>query len=93
MMNMWRITYDWLDKKKINIQSANFDQKKWDELPKEEKTKIKLYDDDDNLYYDGETSWINAGESKAFQPLDWAAGYAGCTYMKYKDKDGEWKVL
>jgi hypothetical protein len=90
---MWRVTYDWLEKKKINIESITFDEAKWNALPKEQKTKIKLYDDDNNLYYDGETSDIDKNESRAFEPLDWARSYAGCSYMKYKDKDKKWKFL
>jgi hypothetical protein len=90
---MWKVTYDWLDKKKVNIESVSFDQEKWNALPKEQKTKIKLYDDDNNLYYDGQTSDINESSGLAFEPLDWARGYAGCSHMKYKDIDGTWKVL
>lgn len=90
---MWYINYDWTEKQKFRRESLDFEQEKWDALPKEEKVKIKLYDDDDNLYYDGMTSDINKSDTKAFAPLDWGRYYAGCAYMKYKDKDGIWKVL
>lgn len=92
---MWQITYDHTEKKPFVRQSRNWDQKIWDAMPAEQKTKIKLYDDDHNLYYDGVTSDIDESEERAFAPLDWAAGYAGCTYMKYKDikRQGEWMVL
>lgn len=92
---MWKITYDHTEKKPFIKYSHDWDQKKWDALPKEQKTLIKLYDDDHNLYYDGQTSDIDDSEDKAFAPLDWATNYAGCTYMKYKDikRQGEWMVL
>ncbi|KRE33414.1 hypothetical protein [Paenibacillus sp. Soil724D2] len=90
---MWKVTYDWLDKVKMDKESYDWDQKKWDALPPEQKTKIKLYDDDNNLYYDGVTSDIDEDEDKAFAPLNWAERNAGCTYMKYKNEKGEWVVL
>lgn len=91
---MWKITYDHTEKKSIYITSVDFDEKVWDALPSEDKVKIKLYDDDHNLYYDGVYNDLNEDEEKAFEPLDWATGYAGCTYMKYKcPKYGEWRML
>lgn len=90
---MWKVYYDHTEKKKVNIRSRNFNQEQWGKLPKEEKTFFKLYDDDGNLYYDGFTSDINESEEKAFAPLDWAMAYAGCTTMKYKDRNGQWQFL
>jgi hypothetical protein len=55
------------------------------ELPHE----FKLYDDDNELYYEGRCS-----SDESFQPLDWAEGDAGCTYIKYKNpKTGTWEIL
>jgi hypothetical protein len=91
---MWKITYDWLEKKKINKESWDFDEQVWNQLPQEEKVKIKLYDDDDILYFDGIYNDLNESEEKAFAPLDWAMNDSGCTSLKYKcPKDGTWKVL
>jgi hypothetical protein len=91
---MWKITFNHLEKKPFVRQSRNWDQVMWDAMPDSQKTKIKLYDDDHNLYYDGVTSDIDEDEDLAFAPLDWAAGYAGCTYMKYKcPETGAWKTL
>lgn len=90
---MWKVTYDWLDKKKVSVQSENFDEKKWEET-KADRVKIKLYDDDGVLYFDGESNAIHKSSGPAFAPLDWARYDSGCSYMKYKDpKDKQWKVL
>jgi hypothetical protein len=89
---MWKITYDCLDEKEVNITSWDYTDEKWDAIPSEKKHSINLYDDDDNLYYKGYSSSIHGSEAKAFEPLDWAERDAGCTYMKYLEK-GVWKVL
>jgi hypothetical protein len=54
-----------------------------------------LYDDDDNLYYDG---YILEDEDSdydsLFDPLDWATYNAGCTYIKYRNqKTGKMEIL
>lgn len=90
---MWKVTYDWLDRKKILVTSRSWNETYY-EQNRDKFVKIKLYDDDNNLYYDGVTDAINEDEDKAFAPLNWAMANAGCTYMKYKDpKTKEWKVL
>jgi hypothetical protein len=90
---MWRITYDWLEKKERDIKSANWDDAKWEET-KADRVQIKLYDDDNELYFDGESNAIHKSSGPAFEPLDWARYDSGCAYMKYKDPEtGEWKVL
>lgn len=53
-------------------------------------THIKLYDDDNNLYYSG---YSNDDCGDDFAALDWAMYDSGCTYMKYRDKDGEYFML
>jgi hypothetical protein len=90
---MWKVTYDWLDRQKMTVTSRDWDEDRF-KSNRSEFVKIKLYDDDGNLYYDGWSDSIFAEEDTAFAPLDWATRYAGCTYMKYKDpKTKEWKVL
>lgn len=90
---MWKITKDQLKDKFIHITSRDWNDERFEDN-RSEFVKIKLYDDDHNLYYIGYTDGIDGDEEEAFAPLDWAAGYAGCTYMKYKDpKTGEWMVL
>lgn len=61
-------------------------------LLKGEGQHFKLYDDDDNHYYSGK---LLDGEDAddPFEPLDWATGNAGCTYIKYRQADGTYAVL
>jgi len=55
---------------------------------------IRLYDDDNELYYSGwMTQHLMDDGENAFEPLDWATWNAGCTYMKYKEPGKDWKVL
>lgn len=56
--------------------------------------KIKLFDDDGELYYEGIISreWFNKDELYCFDPLHFAANDAGCTYMQYED-NGQWNTL
>jgi hypothetical protein len=61
-------------------------------LLKGEGTHFKLYDDDGELYYTGKFLG-DADSEEAFEPLDWAGNYAGCTYIKYRQKDGTYAVL
>lgn len=53
---------------------------------------IRLYDDDNELYY---TGYMSEGDDvDEFEPLDWAKEYAGCTSLKYRDaKSGKWHML
>lgn len=61
-------------------------------LLKGEGTHFKLYDDDGILYYTGKFLG-DADSEEAFEPLDWAGSYAGCTYIKYRQADGTYAVL
>lgn len=49
---------------------------------------FELFDDDDNKYYSGYLNSENLEEleSDEFEVLDWGTGYAGCTYMKIRNK-------
>lgn len=61
-------------------------------LLKGEGQHFKLYDDDGNCYFTGKM--LGGEESDdAFEPLDWASNYAGCTYMKYRQADGSYAIL
>jgi hypothetical protein len=61
-------------------------------LAKGEGTHFKLYDDDDNCYFTGK--YLGDPDSEeAFEPLDWASRYAGCTYIKYRQADGTYEIL
>ena len=53
---------------------------------------FKLYDDDSNCYYTG-YFYGDADSEDAFQPLEWAAHDAGCTYIKYRNSKGGYDVL
>jgi len=53
--------------------------------------KMKLYDDDDVLYY---TALLHKDVEDEFCALDWAMFDSGCTYATYLDKKTmEWKHL
>ena len=58
-----------------------------DELP----YKFKLFDDDGELYYEGKSNDRNS--EAAFEPLDWATHYAGCTEIQYQQDNGNWETL
>jgi hypothetical protein len=52
------------------------------------KHKFQMYDDDDNLYYEGRSDEVDFG------PLDdFGMPNAGCTYIKYKNENGVWEVI
>ncbi len=49
---------------------------------------FRMYDDDNELYYEG---YLIGGEG--FEPLDdYGTPSAGCTYIQYKEK-GKWVTL
>lgn len=55
-------------------------------------TQFRLYDDDGILYYEGYYNGLEGDEEAAFEPLDWASAYAGCTTLKYLE-NSEWVEL
>lgn len=55
-------------------------------------THFKLYDDDGLCYYTGKY-FGDPDSEEAFEPLDWASRDVGCTYIKYRQKDGTYEVL
>jgi hypothetical protein len=56
---------------------------------------FRLFDDDDELYYDGRIiSTEGAGSEDDFGPLDdFGLPNAGCTYIQYKNAQGKWETL
>ena len=87
MGNAWYITEDHLtDESDVGTRAACYDDTVKDGY-KAFPVRFKLYDDDDNLYYEGRM------QQQEFGPLDWATGHAGCTYMKTSFNGGSFEVL
>lgn len=56
------------------------------------KQEFEMYDDDNILYYRG--FYVGPDDESMFGPLeDFGTPNAGCTYIKYKDRHGQWEVL
>ena len=55
---------------------------------KEEGTRFRLYDDDDNLYFEG----TMYGSTSSFAPLNWSSLGYGCTRLDYFE-NGKWATL
>ena len=92
MRNQWTITKD-------HIENGRYDGTRGPSsvtMSSEDIIKqghhFKMFDDDGNLYYEG-YSTTNDDES-AFGPL-WNFGTpnAGCTYIQYKGKSGNYETL
>ena len=56
---------------------------------------FELYDDDNNKYYSGYANFdlMYDNNMDEFTILDLATGYAGCTYMKTRGKNGKMEIL
>lgn len=55
--------------------------------------KFKMYDDDNNLCYEGHL-FGNKNSYDGFLPLDnFGEPNAGCTRIEYKNDHGEWEML
>lgn len=53
---------------------------------------FRLYDDDDQLYYEGRSN--DCTSQAAFRPLDWAVADSGCTRIDYSSDGGmAWETL
>jgi len=98
MSGGWIITKDHICDPKIGIADRSgtmqgdirADKKKGNVTP------FRLYDGDDELYYEGliSLSWLNGEAEYAFAPLDWGQADAGCTSMWYKNpKTRRWEEL
>lgn len=53
--------------------------------------RFQLFDDDGYLLYEGQSATYD--DDAAFEPLDWAMGDSGCTYIEYRQPDGTWERL
>lgn len=54
---------------------------------------FRIYDDDENICYEGRII-ADPGSEDDFAPLDdFGQPNAGCTYIEYKNAAGEWKML
>ncbi|MPQ56262.1 hypothetical protein [Duganella sp. FT27W] len=83
----WRESYKTADEQGKAMMLAQFKANMTDEF--------RLYDDDNNLYYEGLCLDLDDQDGdNAFAPLDWASDDAGCTRMDYRKKGAtEWKTL
>lgn len=87
-MIKWAITRNVLEEEDVIIKSSNFPNEEISDLPH----KFKLYDDDDELYFEGSSD--DQDSEEAFGPLDWAMDDSGCAYIKYQNNDTkEWIIL
>ena len=80
---MWSITVDHID----DGEAVGMGEGKLGKNP-HKLERFKLFDDDDELYYEGVARDLETG----FEPLDWAEYNAGCTKIKYLE-DGKWVTL
>lgn len=84
----WRITkaFGACVDNKVPLRSKNFSGQK-------SVTKFKLFDDDGELYYEGEIEDFDKLEGDfVFAPLDWAQNFVGATSMKVL-VDGFWTAI
>ena len=87
-MEIWRIDRDCLEPAGSEDSAVGFGQGSTLELkPYHKRKRFRLLDDDGEIYYAG---WST---SESFAPLDWAAHYAGCTEIQYRNRNGEWEAL
>ncbi len=55
---------------------------------------FRLYDDDDELYYEGRLVRDDEDDDDVlFAPLDWAMDDSGCTRIDYLSESGDWETL
>jgi hypothetical protein len=83
----WRAAYTSADAATKESMLAKFKAEMTEEF--------RLYDDDNELYYEGLCLNLDdQPDSSAFEPLDWAMGDAGCVRMDYRKKgDSSWRTL
>ncbi len=56
---------------------------------------FQMFDDDEELYYEGKIAWaVDYEAGDGFEPLDdFGRPNAGCTEIRYRDTAGEWRTL
>jgi hypothetical protein len=62
---------------------------------REHGVEFQMLDDDGTLYYEGKIAWaVDYKGGSGFEPLeDFGRANAGCTEIRYRDTDGEWRTL
>ena len=85
----WIITDDYIDGTDSFIANVRMGSRPITQLPENE---FLLKDDDGVTYYRGYCE-PEGWPACQFDPLDWAAQYAGCTEIWYRDKNGNFKRL
>lgn len=83
---MWRVTYDFIEKREVDVRSFRFDKGKMDKLTE----RFKLADDDGVEYFEGVSS--DSDSEGGFDPLDEYGVEFGCTVILYK-RGNEWEEL
>ncbi len=82
---MWKINYNCLEKKAMDVMSPDFDKRKSLVF------KFRLLDDDGVVYYKGVSD--DRDSEDAFTPLyDYGLPNAGCTEIQYL-RNRKWEVL
>ena len=92
MRNQWTITEDHIeDGRSVGTRGPRSVTLSTEEII-EQGFPFKLYDDDGNLYYEGYST--TKDDESAFGPL-WNFGMpnAGCSYIQYKGKSGNYETL
>ena len=80
----WLIVSDELDKNRVPDETIKEIKKKgYNEY-------FELFDDDRIMYYKG---YLHKDNEDDFGHLDWAMNDSGCTYIKYRNKDGKMEIL
>jgi hypothetical protein len=90
----WKVVKDHINTKEENAEGVgSMHCDKVDEV--EFTQKFKLYDDDDNLYFEVvATEAPDDSPEDDFIPLDWAMGNYGCTYCEWYDNTQKtWRAL
>ena len=90
----WIITKDHIDADRVGTRSIDWmDTDRIEDMPH----KFRLYDDDGTLCFEGvydKATIDDNNPDEEFDPLEWAMGDAGCTYMTYwSKKDLDWVQL
>lgn len=77
-------------KQRINETDEEF-LARFERLKSKCNKKFRVCDDDGTIYFWGVATTDD--DDRAFQPLDNLGADYGCTYIEYKNCDGEWEML
>ena len=89
---LWTITKDCL---LLDGESFVGDGNYFGDSPEEDLPyRFQLFDDDEEIHFEGRANTFNLPESEAFMPLDWAMAETGATQLRFKKKgDESWTLL